>query len=210
MSNKNINSFADNVSKLVKSANNSIAALNALSETIISEDDVVNVKLNDGDIQIPSYNNLINRLKTVEKTVDSFSSGNGIVKLVDGTHRYVKVSNLPNIPQKIKEVSAPSYFNINANWFFESLMFPKIVVKLDLTNKVEDDSDRIKICRIILKSDDKNKVFYEEFIKDKNLSYGNLITILEKNNISYYKDEDVLDFPLSSQEIVGDFLIEKI
>ena len=210
MNNKNINSFADNVSKLVKSTNNAIASLNALNETMTTENDTVSIELEEGNnIQIPSYANLIHRMKTVENTVDSFSSGNGVVKLADGTHRYVKVSNLPSVPKKIEGVVSPSYFNIDANYFFESLMFPKIIVNLDLTNKVEEDSDRIKVCRIIINNDDFNKTFYETYIKDKNLSYDNLITILGDNNISYFKDEDVIDFPLTTQQLLGDFIIEK-
>ena len=210
MNNKNINSFADNVSKLVKSTNNAIASLNALNETMTTENDTVSIELEEGNnIQIPSYANLIHRMKTVENTVDSFSSGNGVVKLADGTHRYVRVSNLPSIPKKIEGVVSPSYFNIDANWYFESLMFPRIIVNLDLTNKVEEDSDRIKVCRIIINNDDFNKTFYETYIKDKNLSYDSLITILGDNDISYFKDEDVIDFPLTTQQILGDFIIEK-
>lgn len=210
MNNKNINSFADNVSKLVKSTNNAIASLNALNETMTTESDTVNIELEEGNnIQIPSYANLIHRMNTVERTVDSFSSGNGVVKLADGTHRYVKVSNLPSIPKRIEGVIAPSYFNIDANWFFESLMFPKIVINLDLTNQVDDDSDRIKVCRIIINNDDFNKSFYETYIKDKKLSYDNLIALLEDNNISYFKDEEVIDFPLTTQQLLGEFIIEK-
>ena len=210
MNNKNINSFADNVSKLVKSTNNAIASLNALNETMTTENDTVNIELEEGNnIQIPSYANLIHRMNTVERTVDSFSSGNGVVKLADGTHRYVKVSNLPSIPKRIEGVIAPSYFNIDANWFFESLMFPKIVINLDLTNQVDDDSDRIKVCRIIINNDDFNKSFYETYIKDKKLSYDNLIVLLEDNNISYFKDEEIIDFPLTTQQLIGEFIIEK-
>lgn len=209
MNNKNINSFSDNVANLVKETNNAIASLNALNETMTTESDFVNIKLSEGDIQIPSYSNLINRIKNVENTVDSFSSGNGVVKLVDGTHRYIQVSNIPSIPQRIENIAEVSTFNINPNWFFEELMFPKVVVKIDLKDKIDDNSDRLKVCRIIIPKNDTNVDFYNKEIKDKNIDFNSLLSLLNNNNISFFKDEDIVDFPLTTQKLIGDFVIEK-
>ena len=210
MGSKNINSFADNVAKLVKETNTAIASLNAINETMTTDKDVVNIELSgEGNIPLPSYNSLINRIKNVENTVDSFSSGSGIVKLTDGTHRYVKVTNVPNVPQKITSVEAPSSFNIIPNWFFEELMFPKVAVKLDLTGKVDDNSDRLKMCRIIIPKNDSTVDFYIENIKNKSLDYNTLLNTLDINGISYFKDEDIVDFPLTTQKLIGEFVITK-
>lgn len=209
MGNKNINSFSDNIAKLVKETNVAIASLNAINETITTDSEVVNLELSEGNIQLPSYNSLINRIKNVENTVDSFSSGNGMVKLADGTHRYVKVTNIPSTPQKIKNVASPSSFKINPNWFFEELMFPKVSIKLDLTDKVDDYSDRLKVCRIIIPKNESTMELYLEDIKDASLDYNTLISVLELQGVSYFKDEDIIDFPLTTQKLIGDFEILK-
>jgi hypothetical protein len=210
MNTKNTNSFAEHMNRVVKNMNNSISALNGLSETIISNDDVVNIDMNDGTyIQIPSYQNLLNRLKVVENTVENFTGGNGVVKTVDGTNRQIKVETLPKVPTRITNVVAPTKFKTNANWFFESLMFPKIVVSIDLTDKVEESSDRLLVNRVIIPLNDDNNKFYEEQIKDKNLSYENLISLLTSKEVDYYEDLETVYFPLKSEKYSGIFNIIK-
>ena len=129
----NVNSFADNMNKFAKNASTVISTLNGLSDMITSDEDVIKIDVIDGnDIQLPSYQNVLKRLKVVEDTVNAFTSGKGSVKAVDGTNRQVKVETLPTTPSKISNISTPSSFKTNANWFFESLMFPKILVSIDL------------------------------------------------------------------------------
>lgn len=208
MKTKNTNSFAEHMNRVVKNMNNSISALNGLSETIISNDDVVNIDMNDGTtIQIPSYQNLLNRLKVVENTVETFTGGSGIVKTVDGANRQIKVETLPSVPARITNIESPTTFKTNANWFFESLMFPKIVVPIDLTNKVEDNSDRLLVNRVIIPLTEDNELFYDEQIKDKNLSYEALITLLSDNRVEYYEDLETIYFPLKSEKYKGNFTI---
>lgn len=210
MSNKlNINSFSDNTNNLIKNVNKTISTLNGISDTFTTKDEFVTLKMaDDTNIQMPSYTNLLNRLKNVENTINAFTSGSGMVKLLDGTHRKVEVSTIPNVPQKIEGVTPPTTFKSNANWFFEDLIFPKLVVSIDLTNKIEEDSDRIKICRVIIPADN-NIDFYINNIRDNNLSYNELTNLLSKNNINYYEDVDVINFPLSIEKYNGDFVITK-
>ena len=150
MENKNINSFSENVDKLINSTNTVISALTGLNETIIADEDIVNIKLEEETIQLPSYQNVLNRLKKVEKTVETFTAGTGSIKTTDGTNREIKVETLPTAPKKIINISSPTNFKSDANWFFENLLFPKLVVSIDLTNNVEEDSDRVYISRVII------------------------------------------------------------
>lgn len=205
--NKNINSFSDNIKNLVDKTNIAISSLNGFSETFTTDDDVVNIKISDdSSIQIPSYQSLLNRIKTVENTVNTFTSGAGTVKLVDGTYRQIKVSTIPQAPNKITDLENPIYFKTNSNWFFEDLVFPKLIVSIDVSNKVEDDSDRIQVCRIILQKNN-NENFYNDNIKNKKLSYNDLLNLLNDNNINYYEDIETINFPLTSRQYIGDFEI---
>ena len=187
----NQNSFSDNIANLTKNANIAIETLNAVTESIIGDDAVVSVQLpNNESVNILSTNNIINRLENVENTVKSFTSGAGTVKLVDGTHRSIKVTTIPQTPNKIKKIEKINKFDINHNWFFEEFMFPRLVVKYDLKDKIDDTSDRIKVCRIIINLTDSNKnnikAFYLDNIENKNLSYNELINLLNYTYSQWY------------------------
>ena len=206
----NQNSFAQNVAELTNNANIAIASLNAVTESIIGDDASVIVDLpNDTSVTIISNNNILHRLSAVEDTVKAFTSGQGSVKLVDGTNRKIQVTTIPITPEKIENIDQVTNFNINNNWFFEDLMFPKMTVTFNLKGKVDDDSDRIKMNRVIIDlSNNKGEIlnFYNEYINGKKLSYAGLIDILNSNDIlSYYEDDQIIDFPLYEDEYVGKF-----
>lgn len=206
----NQNSFAQNVAELANNANIAIASLNAVTESIIGDDASVIVDLpNDTSVTIISNNNILHRLSAVEDTVKAFTSGQGSVKLVDGTNRKIQVTTIPITPEKIENIDQVTNFNINNNWFFEDLMFPKMTVTFNLKGKVDDDSDRIKMNRVIIDlSNNKGEIlnFYNEYINGKKLSYAGLIDLLNSNDIlSYYEDDQIIDFPLYEDEYVGKF-----
>lgn len=206
----NQNSFAQNVAELTNNANIAIASLNAVTESIIGDDASVIVDLpNDTSVTIISNNNILHRLSAVEDTVKAFTSGQGSVKLVDGTNRKIQVTTIPITPEKIENIDQITNFNINNNWFFEDLMFPKMTVTFNLKGKVDDDSDRIKMNRVIIDlSNNKGEIlnFYNEYINGKKLSYAGLIDLLNSNDIlSYYEDDQIIDFPLYEDEYVGKF-----
>ena len=209
----NQNSFADNTARLCENVNIAIETLNAVTNSIIGDDASVVVNLpNDTSVMILSTSNILNRLENVENTVKSFTSGSGVVKLVDGTNRQIKVTTIPVTPKRIENVDQVSTFSTNVNWFFEDLMFPRLITKIDLKNNIDDDSDRIKVNRIIIDISGTNADniinYYNEYIKDKNLSYSELIKLLSNyNEISYYEDVDTISFPLYEDDYIGSFNI---
>ena len=69
-------------------------------------------------------------------------------------------------------------------------MFPRCIVKVDLTGKIEDDADRIYSNRVILAYNNVEiRTFFNENIRGKEISYPALIELLEKNNIPFSEDE---------------------
>ena len=207
----NQNTFAQNINTFTEKANDAISALTLLTETFISDETTVDISIAGKQITYPSYNTVLSKLNSVENTVNSFTSGNGNVKLIDGTNRKIKVSTMPSTPKNIDNIDPITTFNINSNWFFEDLMYPKMVVSLNLKDKVDDDSDRIKVMRVIIDTNKQSNYiinFYNNNLKDKSLSYPELIEILESDsNISYYEDDEIIDFPLIENEFIGNFEI---
>lgn len=103
MSNKNINSFAQNVNKVVEQGANAISLLGAMQQSMTTNDTFVTYDYNTDDgetirYQLPSYDSIVNRVHAIEKSIESIVSGKGMVNLEDGTTRTVKVSTLPVAP----------------------------------------------------------------------------------------------------------------
>lgn len=215
-SKKNINSFANNVNSLVVSTNQALSVLQGLQESLVTDQDTVSVETQteDGSLttyKIPAYQSIVRQVDALKKSVDSFINGSGIVNINDGTQRQVTATPIAQVPQKIVGLQDPSVFSINANWFFESLMFPNATVKLDLKGKIEDSADRVKVNRVIIDYTYPNiETFYADNILGKKLTYQQLIYLLENNQIPYSEDLEELSLPLTRSLYVGDFKITYI
>ena len=89
-------------------------------------------------------------------------------------------------------------------------MFPRLKVKLDLTGKIDDDSDRVMISRIILDAGDARvQDFFRETFTDgeTELNYGQLKLRLSNASIRYYEDLQEVDLPLTYETRKGSFLV---
>jgi hypothetical protein len=210
MTNNNVNSFAENMSDMVKSSAEILNMANAINQSVSSSE--VSVTLSDG-LTIPSYSTVIDRLSKVENTMSQFTQGSGNIQTDDGTYRKIKVSTISKAPNKITGISDVSTFNINPNWFFESLQYPRCIVQIDLTDKIDETSDRVYVDRVILDLTDtvagsiNMREFYSTNILNKDLSYSSLVSILINNNISYKEDKDEVKLPLTYEKYYGIFNI---
>lgn len=208
----NINSFAENMNKATEAFVDGMKLLSAYGESATTSDSSVSVTLIDGTVvYIPSTANLARRVEKAENTIAAFTKNQGIIETDDDTYRKIKVDAVPKAPDTIETLPDITNFHIDANWFFEDLMFPKCVVKINLKDKIDDDADRIYVNRVILDYKDENTVsFYEEQINGQNLKYTQLIELLNKNDISYSEDTQVVDVPLSYEPYSGEFIINSI
>ena len=206
---QNINSFSENVSRLTGSADKILAVAEAMNESITGN--APEVYLSD-DIKLPSFANVLRRLDRAENTIAKFTQGKGIVETDDGTYRKIKVTTVSSPPSNITNLAQINNFSINPNWFFESFQYPRCSVKLDLTAQVEESSDRVYVTRIIIPANQitngiTNVEFFRNNIQTKNLSYTQLIDLLETNNIEYMEDKDEVKFPLTYEKYDGRFTI---
>lgn len=212
----NLNSFAENMRIVVQNQQNTVSLLSGIQESIISEKNYVNVNIYDSEgnkktYSLPSYQNVINEVNAVKNSLNSLIEGKGILKYVDGTYRQVQLTPIAEVPTKISGTSNPTTFSIDPNWFFESFMFPGAVVKIDLTDKVDDTSDRVLMRRVILKSDNTDATkLWKDSLSVNSYEYQQLISLLNSSKIEYAIDEQEIKFPLTTVEKQGSFQITDI
>ncbi len=214
----NVNSFAENVNKLLKQTNIALESLVKLNESTTTENDTVTLEAMGSDpitgdpslftYSIPSYNYTLSELSRIKNSIDAFMSGQGTVLLDDGTFREVKVTPVAKVPKSIENVSSPTKFNWRTNWFFEDFLFPQLYVQFDLKDKIDDRSNRIRVRRIIFDNfnDVETQWFKDTFI-DETYSYYEVITILNQNDKRYWIDEENQDLPLRTNKHRGKFKI---
>ena len=209
----NTNSFSENLSQLTAQTTQAIEMLAGMNEAMSGE--TAEVKISD-DITLPSFSNVVKRLERAENTISKFVQGKGIVETDDGTFRKVKVSTISRPPETIGNIAPITEFSINPNWFFESLQYPRCIVKLDLTDKIDPASDRVYVTRVILDSEETTaagidvKSFYAANIQNVNIGYTALINLLENNGIPYKEDRDEVALPLTYERFKGEYGITDI
>ena len=207
----NINSFAQNLSELTKSCADIMEFAEGINETLSGADKDYKVT---EEIVLPSYANIVNRVERVENTVSKFTQGSGVVETTDGTYRKVRVTNVSRPPAQISGLDDVSTFTIDPNWFFEELQYPRCKVRISLKDHIDDNSDRAYVTRVILDATKtvrngqmSMKEFYDQYISGQELSYNELITLLENNSIEYREDKDEVKLPLCYEKYYGRFAI---
>lgn len=209
----NVNSFAENMQQLTETVNDALSLISGYGTASTSNSATVDVKLSSGEtVSLPSYQNLTKRVERAEQTISSFVKGSGVVEVDDGSYRKIKAQAVPRPPESISKQFNVTTFTTDKNWFFENMMFPKIVVSLDLKGSIDDNSDRVYVNRIILDStnQDAATLFNNDLQNNPTISYPALIALLNSEGISYSEDTDIVNLPLSYEKYYGEFTIEKI
>ena len=213
MTQENINSFAQNIRRTIANQTNELALLTAMQRSLTTNDTFVTYEYQDiqgknAQYQLPSYASIVNRLKALEESVNSMSTGKGQVNLIDGSRRTVKLTSIPQTPTQIFGIQDPSTFKLDTNWFFEDLMFPGVTVDINLTGSIEDSADRVKVVRVILDSrNDRARTIWENNLSSNNYDYVSLKALLSTNNVPYSEDEEVIYLPLVSNTKAGNFQV---
>lgn len=201
----NSNSYAENLKKLTESSADIIAIASGINEAMAGNDAEVNIS---EDMSLPSFSNIVKRVERAENTISKFTQGKGVVETDDGTYRKIKVTNVSRPPEAISSLAFSNVFNIDPNWFFESLQYPRCTVSIDLTDKIDEDSDRVYVTRIILDRSNTDILdYYNTNIANKPVGYAALITMLEKDGITYKEDKDEIKLPLTYEKYYGEFRI---
>ena len=83
---------------------NELSLLTAMQRSLTTNDTFITYEYQDiqgrnSQYQLPSYASIVNRLKALEESVNSLSTGKGQVNLTDGSRRTVKLTSVPQTPQ---------------------------------------------------------------------------------------------------------------
>jgi len=193
---------------LTEAANEVMEFAKTMNDTIIGND--AEVVMGDG-ITLPSYQNIVNRVERAERTISRFTEGKGVVETDDGTYRKIRVETISRPANDIVNVDPIDKFDIDPNWFFEALQYPRCVVKFDLAGKIEEDSDRVYVNRVIIDTDQERLTpDLQEDILNTTLAYGEFIKYLEANYIRYKEDKDNVALPLTYEKFNGSFQVTGI
>ena len=218
-----VNSFTETVQQLIEQTNIALEFASKTNKSLTTQEDSVKIYTEEEDpitgdssivtYSIPSYNKTINQVNNLQLTMDTFIKGDGKILLGDGTnggtYREVKTIPVAIAPPKIINVNSPTSFSIKSNWFFESLMFPQLIISFDLKNKIDDRSDRVLVRRLIFDntSDTETQWFLDNIASNPNLSYYDTISLLNSNNKKYWLDEETQNLPLFTRPYSGSFNI---
>ena len=204
----NINSYSENMAQLTKAASDMLDVAQAMNETITGNEAEVVVT---DDLVLPSYQNIVNRVERTERTVSRFTAGKGVIETGDGTYRKINVETISRPANTIENLGGVSQFDIDPNWFFESLQYPRCNVKIDLSGKIEEDSDRVYVTRVIVDiSQERLNDSIKSDILNSTLPYGEMLKYLEENYITYKEDKDEIKLPLTYEKFNGDFQVTGI
>lgn len=211
---KNINSFAENMRRTVAAQTNTLNLLQSIQESLTTNEIFTTFdysKLKNGEtetLQLPSLTAIQNRLQAVETNLNNLSNGSGVITATDGTRRKIKVQTLASTPSRIYNVTKPTTFSVDPNWFFEDMMFPALQVSIDLTGQIDDAADRVKVARIILDSTSASaQQIWANNLSSNQYDYASLKTLLAYNNVSYSEDIQVVELPLVSNSLTGSFTV---
>ena len=209
------NTISSLVAQFLRLQSNSLEIINGLNEVAISTNQTVTIQVLDENglpqtINIPSYGymsgeiqRLDNNIRSLAGLSDTFST----VRNPDGTYSQIYKAKTLKEPNRITGLQVPDTFNVRDNWFFESFLSPLLYVKVNITGKIPDNTDRMVVKRIIANTQTTaQKDFFDTQLKGRNdISHDSFISALEGFGISYFTDEEVIDLPLRTIRYVGSF-----
>jgi hypothetical protein len=205
---------------LLRLQNNGYQIITKLSDVVTSNADVVEIDIvdNNGVVQtvlVPSFGSIKNQLVRLENDIKSLSGigdTDAAVQLSDGTFRKILISNLQKEAADIKSMTVPTEFATRENWFFESFLNPLLYVTFDLTNQIKFNTENVELSRYILNLDteDKIRVYRDNFSNRSDIQYQNFAKVLIDNNITYFLDRDVISVPPRSLRYWGNFSVLNI
>ena len=203
----NINSFAENINKLVENTNNSLNILQTIDSAMLSDKSSTSMTLptSDGSTEsftIPGWNYMNSKLTAISNSLESIMKGSGMVSVDGSQGRYMKLTDIAEVPSQISGLTDPSMFSIDADWWFENMMFPCAQVTVDLRNKIGELDDRVLVDRIILSSSEYYDIYASDLMNNRK-NYNDLIDYLNTKGIKYTEDKEILNLSLVSPQKDG-------
>jgi len=151
------NSFISLMEQVALLNKNSVEILTRLNDVVSSKNNNVTVNLLNDDgtktqYELPTVGKLKSDLDLINTNVKRLSGLEGQTYIMDGqTSKKVFTVDLSREPAEVSDIGAITNFSQNQNWFFESLMNPLLSVKIDLTDKIDDNTNKILSRRYVVR-----------------------------------------------------------
>lgn len=211
------NSF---IAELTRINKNAIEILNTLALTASTSSESVDVRLTleNGQVStltVPSLGYINNELRRLNDNINQMA-GVGqtdvLVRQQDGSYQKVIAVNLNPAPRRIPSLDVPISFVPQDNYFFNNLISPQMVVRFDLTGRVDSTVKKVLARRLILDIDsvDKQTLFNNTFRNKNTLLFDETILFLTDSIINFTIDDETIDLPLSTPRYYGNFSVVQV
>ena len=211
------NSFSTILANFIRLQNNALTTLQQIQQATTSSNNTLDVTLTQTDgttntYTIPSFGYLKSSIDRIDKTIEKlmgFDGSDAYVRLPDGSFKRIYQSAFIKNPLPITTLTTPTKFVTESNWFFESLYTPALKVVFDVTPYIPQQESKVFVKRMILKLDTQEKLsFFNTKLNGRNdIDHITLLGDLQKQNIAYFLDQEVIDMPLSIVRYTGDFVV---
>lgn len=214
------NSITSLLEQFMRLEKNALEMVSKISEATTSNAESVPITVTDDaglDTQflIPSFGFIKKEISRIDNNILQLSGlgdSSTIIKLPDGTTKKIFEASILRDPSPIETMQVPQEFKIKNNWFFESFLNPLIYVSFDVTGMVPEDMTRAVVKRIIVSTNtaDEKKFFDDNFKGKNDISFQQFLIDLDKQNITFFVDEEIVDLPVSVVRFRGTFDVLKI
>lgn len=215
------NSISQLLEQFLELNTNSLETFNRINEAITTDKETVTLELFDTDtetrrtVQIPAFGYLKREIDRLNKNVQQISGVEGTsanVRLKDGSFRKIHTTKLKGPSKSINQLAAPTQFNTKLNEFFEDFLNPLLTIKLDVSNQIPVETEKVYIERYIIDNDDPTSIdqFEETYKGQSELVYETFKNEAISNNLKYYVDSEVVEMPIRTIQYTGSFDVTNI
>ncbi len=144
----------EQVSKLNANSNEIIAKLN---DVVTSKQNNVTINYENSEgsqsqYELPSVGKLKSDIDELNQNIKKMAGLEGKTYVMDGeSAKKVFTIDLPEEPSNIGTIDTIDNFSRGQNWFFETLMNPKLSVKIDLKDKIDERTTKVVSRRYIVR-----------------------------------------------------------
>lgn len=211
------NSISSLLAQFLRTQTNALEIINGLNQVATSTNETVQINLlNELGVpttsSIPAYGFISAQIKRLDSNIQALAGlgpNGSAVKNPDGTYSPIYKTSPLRDPLPLVGLPVPSTFATKDNWFFESFLSPLLYISINVTGQIPDESDRIKVKRIIANTvTDIQKTYFDQNLKGRNdITESGFISALDAAGIGYFTDEDIIPLPLRSIRYAGNFSV---
>jgi hypothetical protein len=233
------NSFISILEQLAILNKNAVEVLTKMNDTVSSKSSSVSLNITDETGQVSTYEmptvgflkNELDIANSNIKKLAALDSDNSVIIIENNSSRKIKSVDLNREPSQVSTINTVSSFSQANNWFFESLMNPLLNIKIDLTDKIDDNVSKILSRRYIIKfekNDDGTltnrgntsyNTFKSQFLNRNDFSIDSFLKWLNSStnlgvansaNENQYMDEQIFSLDYREINYKGIFSVSKI